>query len=61
MVGAPANEHPERVVRALAEQGRINEATLLAARSFGFSVTEARRYVERISSTRALPPHESDS
>jgi hypothetical protein len=61
VAGVPTNEQPERVVRALAEQGRINEATLLAVRSFGFSVTEARQYVERISSTRALPPPEPDS
>jgi len=61
MAGAPVNEQPERVVRALAEQGRINEATLLAVRSFGFSVTEARQYVERISSPRALPPTEPDA
>jgi hypothetical protein len=61
MAGAPANEHPERVVRELAEQGRINEATLLAARSFGIGVAEARQYVERISITRALPPREPDA
>jgi hypothetical protein len=48
-------------VRELAEQGRINEATLLAARSFGIGVAEARQYVERISITRALPPREPDA
>jgi hypothetical protein len=61
MAGAPVNEQPERAVRALAEQGRINEATLLAVRSFGFSATEARQYVERIASTPALPPPEPDA
>lgn len=59
--GAPVNEQPERAVRALAEQGRINEATLLAVRSFGFSVTDARQYVERISSMQALPPREPEA
>jgi hypothetical protein len=37
-----------RQVRALAEQGRIMEATLLAERTFGWSTTEARRFVEQI-------------
>ena len=61
MAGVPANEEPERAVRALAEQGNINEATLLAVRSFGLSVTEARQYVERITTTRALPPPGPDA
>lgn len=35
-------------VRALAEQGRIIEATLLAKRAFGWSTTAAREYVEQL-------------
>jgi hypothetical protein len=36
-------------VRALAEQGRIVEATLLAKRAFGWSTAEARERIERLS------------
>jgi hypothetical protein len=39
-------------VRALAEQGRIVEATLLAKRAFGWSTTEARQRIEQL----AEPP-----
>jgi hypothetical protein len=35
-------------VRALAEQGRIVEATLLAKRAFGWSTTEARQRIEQL-------------
>jgi hypothetical protein len=35
-------------VRALAEQGRIVEATLLARRAFGWSTAEARERVEQL-------------
>ena len=35
-------------VRALAEQGRIVEATLLAKRAFGWSTTEARERIEQL-------------
>ena len=36
-------------VRALAEQGRIVEATLLAKRAFGWSTAEARERIEQLS------------
>ena len=39
-------------VRALAEQGRIIEATLLAKRAFGWSTAEARQHIEEL----AEPP-----
>ena len=39
-------------VRALAEQGRIVEATLLAKRAFGWSTAEARQRIEQL----AEPP-----
>jgi hypothetical protein len=39
-------------VRALAEQGRIVEATLLAKRAFGWSTAEARQRIEEL----AEPP-----
>jgi hypothetical protein len=39
-------------VRALAEQGRIVEATLLAKRAFGWSTEEARQRIEKL----AEPP-----
>jgi hypothetical protein len=40
-------------VRALAEQGRILEATLLAKRAFGWSTAEARERIEQL----AEPPN----
>jgi hypothetical protein len=39
---------PMHQVRALAEQGRIVEATLLAKRAFGWSTTEARERIEQL-------------
>lgn len=45
----PGGEEALRQVRALSEQGRVLEATLLAERAFGWSTTEARRFVERLS------------
>ncbi len=41
-----------RQVRALAQQGRIVEATLLAKRAFGWSTAEARQRIEQL----AEPP-----
>lgn len=43
----PQNASAEREVQALARQGRIVEATLLARRSLRLSTTEAREYVHR--------------
>jgi hypothetical protein len=55
----PANADAARQVRALAEQGRVMEATVLASRSFGMGTAEARQYVERVALDRgALPPRQ---
>lgn len=43
----PQNDDTERAVRELVQQGRIVEATVLAARSLNLSTSEARQYVER--------------
>ena len=40
--------HAMHQVRALAEQGRIVEATLLAKRAFGWSTAEARQRIEKL-------------
>lgn len=52
---APKNASAEREVRALARQGRIVEATLLARRSLRLSTTEARQYVDSVAAN--LLPH----
>ena len=46
--GQPQSDDIAGDIRALAERGRIIEATTLAARGFGMSTTEARRYVESL-------------
>lgn len=46
----PVNADAERAIRALADQGRIVDATALAVRSLGMSLTQARAHVERIRS-----------
>jgi hypothetical protein len=51
----PNNADTDREVRALAHQGRIVEATLLAARSLNLSTAEARRYVEQRLGAKLLP------
>lgn len=53
---APQNESAEREVQALARQGRIVEATLLARRSLRLSTTEAREYVDAVAA-KLLPQH----
>jgi hypothetical protein len=57
----PVNADAERQLRLLASEGRIFDATVLAARTYGMSQSEARRLVDRLAPPSALPlPNEND-
>ena len=56
-VGRPLDpDEARRQIKALADQGHVVDATLLAKRAFGWSTTDARAYVERVGAGDANEP-----